>query len=735
MSSRSGRALHLAVGCAPVCHVSARQWSRPRLPHPAVSPSPPSPIPSVSPSPPSSPHLLLQELLIVLPDSPRTPHPPSFLSLSPILTRSPSPHFSPTPFPSPPTPPSPPPPSFPLAHPLVRVLCAFNSCIYPISFIPSLPPSPPFPLFPPFPLPASLSSVRATVPCHPISDCEFSFDKEATTLHWYADSVFEAPQSLHPFSVSLSSVRATLPSHPIPDCEFSLDREASLHWYADFNETLSSCAIVAADSISLLSHPTPIPHLSSPTSSTPTPSASPPPSTPPASHSPPPSTPPAPPSPAPPPPPPLSCPHQDTSMSNRRPSRVPSLSRSSSSQTPLWAPLWDWMSAAGTSSSPRQGTTTASSTSHQQATATHTSPSTSPDSTSPSHPPQHCNGTSPLSPCHENAQGDAVSAGRRMGNRQQRGADRGKGRDKGKGKEKVELRSDSSVDSGDRGNAGQLEQQQGGCIVARLGFSRVVDITDSSQQPNRNERPAVGMPPPVPPRSLASMTRLLAASRGPPTSPTSSCFPTSSTRRQPFRPPPIRLTPNGLKERIAWTISAAVAASARHELLRRIARQLPELRQVAIADMQGQGSLSLGPEQLACLRRAEAENVSGEHSNAYSPRTPLPTLKMLLWHAPSLSVGDMELTGATLVILRNEALKVAKAGGELEGSLDSGTADSLHSSSQDQMGGLECRGEIAERRDAEQCLQSLLASSDPLLHASLELLQLSQTQRFEFSAF
>ncbi|CAI5963340.1 unnamed protein product [Closterium sp. NIES-64] len=592
---------------------------------------------------------------------------------------------------------------------------------------------PPF-LSHPLPVPSHSTSPSAPViPPRPSSHCEFSFDKEATTLHWYADSVFEAPQSLHPFSVSLSSVRATLPSHPIPDCEFSLDREALLHWYADFNETLSSCAIVAADSISLLSHPTPIPHLSSPTSSTPTPSASPPPSTPPASHSPPPSTPPAPPSPAPPPSP-LSCPHQDTSMSNRRPSRVPSLSRSSSSQTPLWAPLWDWMSAAGTSSSPRRGTTTASSTSHQQA-ATHTSPSTSPESTSPSHPPQHCNGTSPLSPFHENAQGDAVSAGRRMGNWQQRGADRGKGRDKGKGKEKVELRSKSSVDSGDRGNAGQLEQQQGGCIVARLGFSRVVDITDSSQQPNRNERPAVGMPPPVPPRSLASMTRLLAASRGPPTSPTSSCFPTSSARRQPFRPPPIRLTPNGLKERIAWTISAAVAASARHELLRRIARQLPELRQVAIADMQGQGSLSLGPEQLACLRRAEAENASEEHSNAYSPRTPLPTLKMLLWHAPSLSVGDMELTGATLVILRNEALKVAKAGGELEGSLDSGTADSLHSSSQDQMGGLESRGEIAERRDAEQCLQSLLASSDPLLHASLELLQLSQTQRFEFSAF
>ncbi|CAI5461858.1 unnamed protein product [Closterium sp. Yama58-4] len=354
-------------------------------------------------------------------------------------------------------------------------------------------------------------------------------------------------------------------------CEFSLDREASLHWYADFNETLSSCAIVAADSISLLSDPTPIPHLPSPTSSAPTSSASPPPSTP-ASHSPPPSTPPAPPpptSPAPPPPPPLSCPHQDTSLSNRRPS-----------------------------------------------------------------PP--------------------------------------------------------------------------------------------SPGPSRRPSPYPHSTPSLPSASIRYPT---------PTSPTSSCFPTSSARRQPFRPPPIRLTPNGLKERIAWTISAAVAASARHELLRRIARHLPELRQVAIADLQGQGSLSLGPEQLACLRKAEAENASGEHSNPYSPRTPLPTLKMLLWHAPSLSVGDMELTGATLVILRNEALKVTKAGGELEGSLDPGTAESLHNSSHDQMGGVECRGEIAERRDAEHCLQSLLASSDPLLHASLELLQLSQTQRFEFSAF
>ncbi|CAI5490882.1 unnamed protein product [Closterium sp. Naga37s-1] len=388
----------------------------------------------------------------------------------------------------------------------------------------------------------------------------------------------------------------------LPDCEFSLDREASLHWYADFNETLSSCAIVAADSISLLSHPTPIPlSTPSPTSSAPTASASPPPSTPPAPRSPPPSAPPAPPtppSPVPPPPPPVSCPHQGTSLSNRRPSRIPSLSRSSS-QPPLWAPLWDWMSAAGTSS-PRQATATAASTTHQQATttATDTSPSSSsPGPTSPSHPSELCNGSSPSSPCHENTQGDAGSAGKWMGNKQQRSGDRGKARDKGKGKEKVELRRNFVVETGDGGNAGQVEQQ-GGCIVARLGFSRVVDITDSSQQPYRNERPAVGMPPPVPARSLSSMTRLLAASRGPPTSPTSSCFPTSSTRRQPFRPPPIRLTPNGLKERIAWTISAAVAASARHELLRRIARQLPELRQVAIADVQGQGSLSLGPEQV-----------------------------------------------------------------------------------------------------------------------------------------
>ncbi|GJP46982.1 hypothetical protein CLOM_g6217 [Closterium sp. NIES-68] len=776
----------------------------------------------------------------------------------------------------------------------------------------------------------------------------------------------------------------------LPDCEFTLDREAALRWYADFDETLSSCAIVAADSISLLAPltpptpPTPS-RVPSPASSLPHLLPTPPPPAPP-----PPPPPPPPPSSPPSPPPPISLPPHNASLSPHLPSRASPLPRSSSSsspsQPPLWAPLWGWVSAAGSS--------------HRQAATTHAlhtggdstlSPGSSIPSSSqpsqpslPSHPSELYSGNSVSPSCQENAQGsargNAVPAGKWTADREQRGGgDRGKGRDKGKGKVKEKVEPGRiSVETGGRGDGGG-QSVPGGCIVARLGFSRVVDITDSSQVPNRTEGPANRMPPPVPARSLASMSRLLAASRsrgflsgnaasgsgggsgggsgtgsgssrdsstngnrpsqarassasssassinaavstqssgiaaagdavrsrisdrsglsssncaspnspvsgngngrgsvstactnssysdhsrpsdlieslrrstsaserasgcssggntssggrcnhenalandcskgsgahhssrrvfpgqtacdtslrssangsgssssrssserstnnnhGPPsllqvhaaastppgpswpqlplthsapslpsasvrysapTSPTSSCFPTPSNRLRPFRPPPIRLTPNGLKERIAWTISAAVAASARHELLRRIARQLPELKQVAIADVQGQGSLSLGPEQLACLRRVEEDKASAD-PNSYAPRTPLPTLKMLLWHAPSLTVGDMELTGATLVILRNEKFKVAKAG-DL-GSQDGGISGGPHTSQQEQLSGFEGRGEIAERSDAEHCLRSLLAPSDPLLHASLELLQLSQTQRFEFSAF
>lgn len=106
-------------------------------------------------------------------------------------------------------------------------------------------------------------------------------------------------------------------------------------------------------------------------------------------------------------------------------------------------------------------------------------------------------------------------------------------------------------------------------------------------------------------------------------------------------------TNGGLKLRVVWTISCLIAASTRHYLLRSIINDHPTLRRLVLADAEGQGALSMGPEQLKDF---------SEHQLSASPcsnRTQVPACNMKLKYAQYLELpGGLALQGATLLVIR-----------------------------------------------------------------------------------
>ena len=68
----------------------------------------------------------------------------------------------------------------------------------------------------------------------------------------------------------------------------------------------------------------------------------------------------------------------------------------------------------------------------------------------------------------------------------------------------------------------------------------------------------------------------------------------------------------GLKLRVVWTISALIAASARHYLLRELVEEHEEIEKLVLTDKEGEGTLVMNKEGLAELRAAGVVQVS-EH--------------------------------------------------------------------------------------------------------------------------
>lgn len=126
----------------------------------------------------------------------------------------------------------------------------------------------------------------------------------------------------------------------------------------------------------------------------------------------------------------------------------------------------------------------------------------------------------------------------------------------------------------------------------------------------------------------------------------------------------------GLKTRVVWTISALIAASARHYFLREVVREQRELRRLVLTDREGEGTVVMDEAGLAELRSgggaAEVAHVrreevvvegNGEEEEegdvAERNRTRVPSVRMRMRHAPRLELkGGFWAEGATLVVVR-----------------------------------------------------------------------------------
>ena len=113
-------------------------------------------------------------------------------------------------------------------------------------------------------------------------------------------------------------------------------------------------------------------------------------------------------------------------------------------------------------------------------------------------------------------------------------------------------------------------------------------------------------------------------------------------------------TNGGLKLRVVWTISSLIAAATRHYLLREIVKEHPTLEQVALTDAHGQGTLTMGRDQLKELRDKPLAAAAAAN------RTQVPACNMKLRYAPLLELSDgTRIHGATLVVIK----PVGEAGG------------------------------------------------------------------------
>ncbi|XVE60472.1 hypothetical protein DITRI_Ditri05aG0131500 [Diplodiscus trichospermus] len=90
-----------------------------------------------------------------------------------------------------------------------------------------------------------------------------------------------------------------------------------------------------------------------------------------------------------------------------------------------------------------------------------------------------------------------------------------------------------------------------------------------------------------------------------------------------------------------WTISALVAASIRHFLLREVVRDHNEMEELVLTDREGEGVVVVEKQGLREWRKARESEVMDEEERG---RTVVPCVRMRMRHEPRL--------GATLVVVR-----------------------------------------------------------------------------------
>lgn len=106
----------------------------------------------------------------------------------------------------------------------------------------------------------------------------------------------------------------------------------------------------------------------------------------------------------------------------------------------------------------------------------------------------------------------------------------------------------------------------------------------------------------------------------------------------------------GLKARVVWTISALIAASARHYLLKDVVKEHEEMERLILRDRDGEGTVVMEEGLRECREETAARGGEWEWD---ASRTVVPSVRIRMRHEGRLQVKSGEwMEGATLVIVR-----------------------------------------------------------------------------------
>ncbi|PSS31648.1 F-box protein [Actinidia chinensis var. chinensis] len=113
------------------------------------------------------------------------------------------------------------------------------------------------------------------------------------------------------------------------------------------------------------------------------------------------------------------------------------------------------------------------------------------------------------------------------------------------------------------------------------------------------------------------------------------------------------LSGGGLKMRVVWTISALIAASARHYMLKEVVREHGEIGRLVVRDQEEEGTVVMERDGLMECREEEQTEEVGDGLWWRSNRTTVPAVRMRMRHVPRLQLaGGIQMEGATLVVVR-----------------------------------------------------------------------------------
>ncbi|CAL5332824.1 unnamed protein product [Camellia sinensis] len=140
----------------------------------------------------------------------------------------------------------------------------------------------------------------------------------------------------------------------------------------------------------------------------------------------------------------------------------------------------------------------------------------------------------------------------------------------------------------------------------------------------------------------------------------------------------------GLKMRVVWTISALIAASARHYMMKEVVKEHGEMERLVARDREEEGTVVMEKEGLReCRDKCEEEEEEGQvcrngngNGNGVwwrNNRTTVPAVRMRMRHEQRLELsGGVLMEGATLVVVRPATTTTREA--ETEADEQSGNA-------------------------------------------------------------